>query len=64
MSKIIETKIPTILRPSKGVRGVLIPSTWRVIAGITDDTELLMRLKRTKYGYAIDIYNQKVEAKK
>jgi len=64
MSNVIEKKIPTILKPSKGVRAILIPSTWRVIAGITDETELLMRLKKTKYGYAIDIYKQNLEVSK
>jgi len=64
MSNAIETKIPTILKPSKGVRAILIPSTWRVIAGINDETELLMRLKKTKYGYAIDIYKQNLEVSK
>jgi len=64
MSDVIEMKIPTIIRPTKGTRGILIPSVWREIAGITDQTELLMRLKRTKYGYAIDIYKQNLEVSK
>ena len=64
MNDVIEMKIPTIIKPSQGVRAVLIPATWRVIADITDETELLMRLKKTKYGYAIDIYKQNLEVMK
>ena len=66
MSKIIEMKKPTMIKlgGERGSRGILLPLKWLAIAGITDETELLMRLKQTKYGYAIDIYNQKVEGTK
>jgi len=66
LSELIEIKKPTIIKlgEKRGSRGFLLPSTWRVIAGITDETELLMRLKKTKYGYAIDIYKQNLEVSK
>lgn len=65
MSKVIEQKIPKIIGVGQNgaSKAIIIPATWRLHMGLKDDTPLIMRLKETKFGFAIELYEQKEELK-